>query len=349
MTRKVEVVYTGGTIGSQGSEGVLGTGSCPPSPLLEQTCMEDVVWSSSEPFRILSEDATPAHWTLLARHIAGLDLRSLDAVVVTHGSDTLAWTAKALSFALAGIPRPVVVVGSDKPLSDPSSNGPDNFRDAVAFALAESLPGVYVAWRNPGESTSIHLASRILPCDPYDDRFHSVHGWILGTMERGAFLRANFPENPSRGSLARSSRADLWDHSRKLARDGLSFDPKVLVLPAHPGADLAHIDPAAWRAIVQTAYHSGTAASQDGPGSLLDLSRRAASSGTPVFLGPCRDSQAVYESSLRLGHGGIRRAPPMESTSLVVKLQWLLGSGIPLSDLEHDLAWEILPKTIFQA
>jgi len=74
----------------------------------------------------------------------------LDAVVVSHGSDTLAWTAAALSYALKGIPRPVVLFGADKALEDEASNGPDNFRDAISFALSEALPGLFVSWRNPG-------------------------------------------------------------------------------------------------------------------------------------------------------------------------------------------------------
>lgn len=347
MKRVVEVVFTGGTIGSSGSRGPLDTLDRPPSSLLESDSGQDVAWRTSEPFCILSEDGSPDHWLRLARHLASLDYRNVDAVVVTHGSDTMAWTAKALAFSLAGVPRPIVLVGSDRPLEDPASNGKDNFRDALVFALEESLPGVFVAWRNPGESTSIHLASRIQPCDPYGDQFLSADGLRLGVVEKGGFRRETSPHNPGRSDLAQSAKSDLWERSRRSLRESALFESRVLAIPARPGQDLSWVDPSRWSAILQLTYHSGTAPSQPGDGSLLDLASRAREAGTPILMGPCRWKQPTYESARRLIQAGILPTPPMETTSLVVKLQWLLGTGAPLSSLETDVAWEILPEVIF--
>lgn len=343
MSAVVEVVFTGGTIGSDLAGGTVDTSSRPPDRLLGIHDADDVTFRVSEPFRILSEDAGLEHWAGLAAHLAKLDWSRLDAVVVTHGSDTLAWTAKALAFALAGVPRPVVLVGSDRPLSDPLSNGTDNFRDALAFALREKLPGVYVAWKNPLEPTSIHLASRILPCDPHDDRFRSARGLRLGVVEQGVFQREASGANPTRTQLAQAAQPRTWARSQAVALENLRFEPGVLVLPARPGVDHSLVEPSSWKAILQIAYHSSTASSQPGPGSLCDLAERCEKTGTPLFLGPCRHSQSPYESVRRLEKAGLRICPAMEATSLVVKLQWMLGTGRALSDLNHDVAWEILP------
>ncbi|MBK9579970.1 MAG: asparaginase [Fibrobacteres bacterium] len=347
MKRIVEVVFTGGTIGSVAIGDTLDTSSNPPRQLLSMCGMEGVEFRESEPFRILSEDAGTEHWTRLAAHLAGLDYANLDAIVVTHGSDTMAWTAKALAFALAGAPVPIVLVGSDRPLADPSSNGCDNFRDAVAFALGEKLPGVYVAWKNRQEPTSIHLAGRILPCDPYDDGFRSARGLRFGVVEKGVFQRGTEDANPTRSRIARSAMEQTWKRSRSEALAGTAFDSRVLVLPARPGADHSSMDPSTWNAILQIAYHSSTAPSQPGHGSLQDLASRCAVTGVPLVLGPCRRDHAAYESASRLERAGILLAPSMEATSLVVKLQWLLGTGRPLSELSTDIAWEILPEAIF--
>lgn len=343
----VEVVFTGGTIGSEQTAATVDTAAIPPRQLLSMCGREDVTFRDSEPFRILSEDAGVEHWTRLAAHLASLDYANLDAIVVTHGSDTMAWTAKALAFALAGAPLPIVLVGSDRPLADPSSNGCDNFRDAVAFALGEKLPGVYVAWQNHSEPTSIHLASRILPCDPYDDSFRSARGLRFGVVENGAFQRLSQEANPTRGHIAKATQEQAWKRSRALAMAGTDFDSRVLVLPARPGADHSTVDPSIWNAILQIPYHSSTAPSQPGPGSLQDLARRCSGSGTPLILGPCRTDHAAYESTHRLKQAGVQVAPSMETTSLIVKLQWLLGAGRPLAELSSDVAWEILPNAIF--
>lgn len=348
MSAVVEVVFTGGTIGSQADGRCTSLGDRSPDGLLEGSMADLAEFRSSEPFRILSEDATGEHWSSLATHLAGLDFSKLDAVVVAHGSDTMAWTAKALAFALAGVPRPIVLVGADRPLADPASNGLDNFRDAIAFALGEKLPGVFVAWKNPGEPTSIHLASRILPCDPYDDHFRSARGLRFGVVEQGAFHRDRSEANPSRSRLVELARGTVWKRSREDALAGVRFDPAVLVLPAHPGANLSCIEPSDWSAIVRMAYHSGTAPSLPGTGALVDLAQRCKAAGIPLVIGPCRHGKAPYESVERLRSAVGMFAPDMEASSLVVKLQWLLGTGQDLSRLSEDLVLEVLPETIFR-
>lgn len=349
LTSIVEVVFTGGTIGSQAEGHSTGLGNTPPVRLLEGFLPDMVEFRTSEPFRILSEDATTEHWSSLAAHVARLDFSRVDAVVVTHGSDTLAWTAKALAFALAGVPRPVVLVGSDRPISDPLSNGPDNFRDAIAFALGEKLPGVFVAWKNPAEPTSIHLASRIQPCDPYDDHFRSARGLRFGVVENGTFHRDRAEANPSRGRLVELASSSLWKHSREIALTGVRFDPNVLVLSAQPGGNLAFIEPSSWSAILRIAYHSGTAPSFPGVGTLVDLANRCMLAGTPLVVGPCRHGCLPYESVERLRDCGAVFSPAMEASTLVVKLQWLLGTNQDLARLEEDLVLDSLPETIFRS
>ena len=142
---RIHLVATGGTVSASERDGRIGLEPQTRPAILDIIPADvDATWSS--PFRILSEDATSSHWTALARHIAELPLDRLDAVLVAHGSDTLAWSAAALSYLLRGIGVPVVLSGADRPLSDPASDGPDNFRAAAAFALSEKLPGVFVAW-----------------------------------------------------------------------------------------------------------------------------------------------------------------------------------------------------------
>jgi L-asparaginase/Glu-tRNA(Gln) amidotransferase subunit D len=346
LTIRVHVVFTGGTIGSAptGMSTDLVTDSdrqllsfAPPGA--------DVAFTHSSPFRILSEDATLGDWSRLAGHIAGLDLDRIDAVVVAHGSDTLAWTAKALNYALEGASTTVVMVGSDKPLTEPGSNGADNFRDAISFAATEKLPGVYVAWRNPGECTTIHLGSRLLPCDIHDDTFRSAKGLHFGEVSDGGFRRNAIEGNPSRSHLARMAEPIVGKAAMARASEGVEFSADVLVLPAMPGIPARRLfDAHPWKAVLQLAYHSGTASSLEGDQSLTELARNCRVSGIPLVVGPGRGSNAPYASIARLEDAGAVFAPSMSESALVVKLRWLLGTRQDLSALARPVGFDILDR-----
>ena len=91
-----------------------------------------------------SSNITPREWQLLARHI--FDARNdYDGIVVSHGTDTMAYTASAVTFMLPGLRLPVVFTGSQLPLSDMLSDGPDNLRTAFAMA-ASGCPGIFLAF-----------------------------------------------------------------------------------------------------------------------------------------------------------------------------------------------------------
>ena len=84
-------------------------------------------------------------------------------MVVTHGTDTLGYTAAALSFALIGVPVPVVLVGAQRSSDRPSSDGPLNLVAAVSVAGRAEFSGVYVAM-HLGESddeVAFHGGTRV--------------------------------------------------------------------------------------------------------------------------------------------------------------------------------------------
>ncbi|MBO5078442.1 MAG: asparaginase [Oscillospiraceae bacterium] len=91
-----------------------------------------------------SSNIQPEQW----QQIAGVIFESrqdYDGIVVSHGTDTMAYTASAVTFMLPGIDLPVVFTGSQLPLLDALSDGPDNLRTAFAMA-ASGYPGVFLAF-----------------------------------------------------------------------------------------------------------------------------------------------------------------------------------------------------------
>jgi len=133
--KRVLVLHTGGTLGMSARR---------PAPLSPDTYTQALVESVPElselatiETRILcnldSSDVGPDEWIALATEI-GAARASHDGVVVIHGTDTMAYTASALSFALEGLDRPVILTGSQRPLREIRSDARRNLVDAVDLA-----------------------------------------------------------------------------------------------------------------------------------------------------------------------------------------------------------------------
>ena len=142
--KNILLLTTGGTIASlPGGEGLEPHRSDVMERQLEQLrsyfdiTVEDLMCLDSSNIR-------PEEWQLIAREIFENRV-GFDGVVVSHGTDTMAYTASAVTFMLPDIDLPVVFTGSQLPLADMLSDGPDNLRTAFAMA-AEGHPGVFLAF-----------------------------------------------------------------------------------------------------------------------------------------------------------------------------------------------------------
>jgi len=91
-----------------------------------------------------SSNIRPEEWQVIARRIFE-EREGFDGIVVSHGTDTMAYTASAVTYMLPNIDLPVVFTGSQLPLADVLSDGPDNLRTAFAMA-ASGHPGVFLAF-----------------------------------------------------------------------------------------------------------------------------------------------------------------------------------------------------------
>lgn len=142
--KRILLLTTGGTIASvPGGEG-LAPGN---SKVLEQeiTYLRQFYEVTVEDILCLdSSNIRPEEWRYMAECIYR-NRELYDGIVISHGTDTMAYTASALSFMLPGIPIPVVLTGSQLPMNDLLSDAPDNLRTAFAMA-ASGRPGVFLAF-----------------------------------------------------------------------------------------------------------------------------------------------------------------------------------------------------------
>lgn len=139
------LIHAGGTIGMIQTA----TGFAPAPGVVEDHIRDQVESGELHPvdIRLLeplidSANATPVDWDRIAR-IVHEEHERYDAFVVTHGTDTLAYTSAALCYALEGLMKPVILTGSMLPLTVEGSDGPRNLRDAMRQALT-AAPGVRV-------------------------------------------------------------------------------------------------------------------------------------------------------------------------------------------------------------
>jgi L-asparaginase len=144
--KRVLILHTGGTLGMSGRR---------PTPLSPDTYTQEIVARVPElaalatvETRILcnldSSDVGPDEWSALADEVAQARAAH-DGIVIIHGTDTMAYTAAALSFALAGLDRPVILTGSQRPLGEIRSDARRNLVDAVDLATRD-IPEVGVCF-----------------------------------------------------------------------------------------------------------------------------------------------------------------------------------------------------------
>ena len=139
----VMVLYTGGTIGMQASANGLAPASGFEVRMREQFAGADLpAWRFQEMSPLIdSANMNPAYWQRLRSAVVEAVDAGCDAVLILHGTDTLAYSAAAMSFQLLGLPVPVVFTGSMLPAGVPDSDAWENVSGALT-ALGEGLKPV---------------------------------------------------------------------------------------------------------------------------------------------------------------------------------------------------------------
>jgi L-asparaginase len=150
--KRVLLLHTGGTLGMSPRQP---PDPSRPLPLAPDAFGRELVAEVPELRRLAavetrivcnldSSDMTPEIWSVLARAVGGARA-DFDGVVIVHGTDTMAYTAAALSFALVGLDRPVVLTGSQRPLGEVRTDARRNLVDAVDLATRD-LPEVGICF-----------------------------------------------------------------------------------------------------------------------------------------------------------------------------------------------------------
>ena len=275
-----------------------------------------------------SSNIQPEEWQTIARRV--FEAREeFDGVVITHGTDTMAYTASVLSFMLLGVPIPVVLTGAQLPMTHPLSDGPENLRTALAMA-ASGTAGVFLAFDR----------KVILGCRAVKTRttgfaaFESVN-WPLAATVDGRGLRLDPAAIPRQAGEC-------------VLRDKLC--PKVFLIKLTPG-----LDPEIFDMLLQMHYR-GIVIEAFGAGGLHFVRRdliaklqAAAQAGiTVVVCSQCLyepSDFSVYEVGQRALAQGVIQGRDMTTEAAGTTLLWALGqtddTEIVRDYMERSLAGEM--------
>jgi L-asparaginase len=325
--KNILVVFTGGTIGSTATNGSIDTVSSAPFKLLDLFQQQDnkhqqVQFKTIQPIQILSENLAPCVWQTLIAAIEAEQPDRYDGIIVTHGTDTLAYTAAALSFYFNDIKIPLILVASDYPLDNSKANGLDNFSCAVEFILQKIQAGVFVPYRNQQQITHVHKGSRLTCSLQLSGDFFSVKGKsFMGFQESVFWLLA-----PPIKSIFGESSALLMDEIVSLKA---KFSDRILMIKPYPGLNYGYFNLENIDVVLHDLYHSGTACASSQWGenhSLVEFIKRCTQKNITVYLAPAIKSNDAYQSTRALIEQGAEMIWNMSIEAAYVKLMLAYGN-----------------------
>ena len=294
-------------------------------------------------FSIYSENLTPQNWTELAQTVAKRIEQGVDGIVIAHGTDTMAYTSAALSFALQNLPVPVILVGAQRSSDRPSSDAATNLIGAVKAAGEAPFAEVGLAMHETVSDTAIaiHHGTKVRKCHTSRrDTFKSINGFPIAKVQN---LQVTMVAN------AYQKR----DPKRKLVVKP-NFSDKVAFVKFYPGLDPAVID-----FYVDRGF-KGILLEGSGLGHVskfcFDAVKRATAKGVVVALASqCiwgRVDMNVYDTGRDLLSFGVIPLDDMFPETGLVKLMWALGQTDDPKEaitlLQTNIAGEYSPRTLPQ-
>jgi glutamyl-tRNA(Gln) amidotransferase subunit D len=341
---KVTILSTGGTIASRVDYRTGGV-----RPALTAGDLYSVVPELSHIARIdaqilfslFSENIQATHWTQTAKTVAEQISAGIDGVVVAHGTDTMAYTAAALSFALQNLPVPVVLVGSQRSADRPSSDAATNLVGAVTVAAKAPFAEVVLAMHETPSDTAIavHRGTKVRKCHTSRrDTFKSVNASPIARVQDQKIIM------------------QTDDYKKRNAENKLilkpEFDEKVALIKFYPSMNPEIIE---W--YLEKGYKGlileGTGLGHVSKNCYEPLKEAIEND---VVVGMCsqciwgRVNMNVYDTGRDLQALGVVSLEDMLSETALVKLMWIFGQTSDPEEakklLKTNIVGELSPRTL---
>jgi glutamyl-tRNA(Gln) amidotransferase subunit D len=340
---KIALISTGGTIASKIDYRTGGVHAALSADELYESVPELASYASVDPEVLMSEyseNLRPEHWTLIAEKVVEkIKTGKYDGIVISHGTDTMHYTAAALSFALQNLPVPVVLVGAQRSSDRPSSDAALNLLGATIFAADSRYTGVFVAMHagTSDDTIACHVGTKVRKNHTSRrDAFESID------MTPVAFLRNNKIEIQQKYGYRLVERSN--QNSIEIKTE---FDDRVILLKYYPGFDptlIEHAINAGYRAIIL----EGTGLGHVGKECFPALKKVVAAGLMVCMTSQCiwgRVRMTVYDTGRDLLNIGVIPLSDMISETATVKAMWTLANSKDVEDakkiMQENLANEI--------
>lgn len=329
MLPHITMLATGGTIASrQTDQGLLPLTTAEEILQFMPSLRTQANLHARDVFMLDSSNIQPEEWQQLAQAVQEA-AKETQGIIITHGTDTMAYTASALSFMLQGIRIPVVFTGSQLPLTHPHSDAPGNVREALSMALS-GRPGVFITFHHKVIYGTRAVKMRTLGFDAFDS---------INLPPIGVFDADGLHLSPEEGTCPPLS-----------LPDPLAIDPRVFLLKMMPGTDpeiFDHIIRAGYRGLVLEAF--GLGGLHYIRRNLIEKLHQLSRAGVITLVTTqCLYEKAdftIYEVGRGMMEGGIYGAHDMTTEAAVTKLMWALGdieTRKPL--LTQCISHEVTPR-----
>lgn len=324
---KICTIFTGGTIGSRlNTAGTISVDANAPYHLIkmfEEQYNKDITFVTKEPYCILSENLDTTRLMSLIQCVNDtLQDTSLEGIIITHGTDTLQYSAALLDYIFGSSRIPIILVSSDFILTDKRANGLTNFYYATRFIEETKSRGVYVSYKNANGIPCIHRGTRL--SSPYllSADLNSVKNSYVAHFktENGKdtlVLNSEYYVNPN-------SKPDLGINPKHVR---LSNDSSM-IRRIIPYVGMTYENPAPHlKAVLHESYHSGTLALSN---SFKEFCFQAKERNIPIFLTGLSRDEAFYETVS--SYKGLGIIPLNESAVIAqyCKLWLAISNDLPL-------------------
>ncbi|MEL1241201.1 asparaginase [Flavobacterium flavipallidum] len=325
---RILLIYTGGTIGMQkdSKTGALKAFNFSKLlqrvPELKQLDCEIETYSFEHP--IDSSDMNPAYWSTIASVIE-TNYNEFDGFVVLHGSDTMSYTASALSFMLENLTKPVILTGSQLPIGDLRTDAKENLITAIQVAsMRENNQAVI-------QEVGLYFEYKL---------YRGNRTTKINSENFNAFASPNYPALAESGVyLNFKKEVFLADNAKGEFRVHHSFDTNVVIVKMFPGMSAAIFSAIlavpGLKGLVLETYGSGNATTESW---FLNALEAAVKSGIHVVnVTQCSAgsvNMGQYETSSDMKKIGVISGKDITTEAAITKLMFLLSQNIAVNEFK---------------
>ncbi len=335
MNPRILIVYTGGTIGMIEDPVTKALKPFDFSHLMENVPKVKMLDYKIDNIQfqppIDSSDMSPAHWQDIARSIAE-NYDDYDGFVVLHGTDTMAYTASALSFMLDGLDKPVIITGSQLPIGEVRTDGEENLITALQIAAATDTDG-----RPMVREVAILFENYL---------WRGNRSTKRSADNFNAFKSNNYPQLAKIGlGIHFDTDALMRRNVEKSLRPHYDLDTSVMVIDLYPGLNerlLRHMLAAPGiKGIVLRTYGTGNAPTSPW---FIEAIREVINRGVIVLnVTQCVNGgvNTRYLAGDMLAAAGVISGYDLTFEAAITKMMFLFGLGISPAEVKKQLCMSL--------